>query len=215
MPDPVVPRIPHPTYNPEGDEDGDWMENPFDPEYNEALENVGRNRMLMLINTLLNESVVEAVYPDGVEHSIAVMKRKRFHVDQAYILRNYAIHSKEDFMHVVDNAVLTETRVKLFFDSLQVTRHGEALDEAGLRNAINVGIAGSTVTLGGMQLVPVTDEYDACVASNMNWAAWCNCEYSLDLMAQTVALHRCNTLKSLHTSDAVRQAEKDAARRNH
>lgn len=190
--------------------------NPLDPQWDIDMRAAAQKRGELVIQHLLRHAVRVISLPEG---DFAKRTAKRhFGEDAEYAaLFLWGLDGVVDYSLVAYDACLTERRVERCFRALRITKSSygvpEAIDQAPLKHVVNPGISSGTIKIGDEQLVSLTEEYDAAIAAGLNWLDWCNGGYALDFMAMTLALTRANNLKSLHTSDAVQEAAREAAKK--
>lgn len=110
---------------------------------------------------------------------------------------------------VIENVCLTESYVLKMFNSIPVLKYGVSIIDSQLQFTIKTGIEYPPVQIGNDILVNPIDEWNACVASGMNWSKWIKNKYSLEEMAVTVAIYRLNRLTELHSQDeSIKEQER-------
>ena len=203
-----VPMEEHPSFP------GEFMENPLDPAYEEAVKAAIRKRGELVVDCILRRACLVISLPEGdfIRRKIEREFGKQS-VEHALVAL-YCLDNMDDHANVAYNACLTERRVTKHLRALRITKTemgvAEPIDRAPLRHVVSVGISSGTIQIGSETLVSLSDEYDACVAAGCDWSAWCAGVYDLDFLSMTVALNRAAHYKALHSSDAVQEATKEA-----
>lgn len=118
-------------------------------------------------------------------------------------LKFYAVKSFTDKHLITRNALLNEHDVFDIFNSISVTRDGNDLLQAAIRNSINTNIEIHSLTIEGFTIVNPIDESRACKDFGLSWIDWLNCRISNKEKASVVALHRLDRYINSHQDDAV------------
>ena len=207
-----------PTYT---DDKGVEQENLFSPKYADALVVHQKNIELAMLEIMFTNCVVFN----------EEWKKTKQWIDCEYMINNQFILSKKNIplsflkFVVLDNiydqstlankVFLTETRVYDIFGTVSIQREGVDIHKAYLKNTIDTRIEVQPIFVGIHQLVNPLDEFNACVAGNMSWSKWYNCEYSLDEKASVVALSRLNRVRDIHSDDAIHiESERQSKKKN-
>lgn len=192
-----------------------WVENPSHPDYVEGLAlfqvqvaNYAFNKLLENITLKDNSVLLNKEWRKIYKRILQTSKDSEIN-EVVLFLKNFLIVDDNIKTEIINTVCLTETKVYEFFERFTITRFGENIHKVDLTNTINTGIAYTPVVIGKDLLVNPLDEWTACTSSNMNWERWLNNEYSLDVMALTIAVQRLNKLTQLHSDDEqVKQQNK-------
>lgn len=177
------------------------IENPDHPLYHTALSVYFTNKMMAFFTKLIQETVT---IKDKNDIKLPKNLRRTYPnlTDEFLFLRHIVFNDQEAQDRLVNNVVLTETRVHKVYSKIRILRGGIELEQHDLTNVINTNIQTEPIVVGSHQIVHPLDEYNACVSSNINWYEWQECKLSLDFMADTIALYRINKLVNMHSEDA-------------
>lgn len=211
----VIPKPP--IYE---DEDGKLHDNPFHPDYHDALavydlqrHHVALDGIVKLCLTL-NDKFNEADY---IEAFRILQINKLISINEtlsSWYIKNYVL-AESDLQFVISNTLLTETRVADIFNSIRVTRDGEDIHRKHIKNAISTNIETDAIVIAGHQLVSPLDEIKSAQFSMMNWQEWLRCDISLEEKATAVALYRLDRVVENHSNDVVQlHQEKESRKRS-
>lgn len=204
-----------PTYE---TDDGRIEENPFHPIYNDALAvyDLQRHQLALDAIVALCLSIKNIEYIE-YKPQFEVLKKsgildKRETIEQ-WVIKNYILTDK-DMYYIVQNTLLTESRVSGIFNSIRVTRDGINIHEAHVKNAISTNIDTDSIVVYGHQLVNPIDEIKACQFSMMQWLDWLDGKISLKAKATAIALYRLDRIIDTHNNDAVQIYQERESRKN-
>lgn len=192
------------------DDQDKWVENPHHPLYHDALSVYATRKELIVFDTLLHMAVIfdegyllNAEWKRQLE-MLSLQEVLPLYPDEKFsFLKYFALTEEEDKGNLTKNVLLTESLVYRTFSSIHVMRDAQPIHSAPLKNSVDTRIETQPIVIGGQQLVNPLDEYQACISSNMDWASWIRCEYSLPEKAATLALYRLNKIRDIHSEDAV------------
>ena len=176
-----------------------WIENPDHPDYHYALQ----LKQLSFSNAVYEHILSTCVEINGDYGKFINKRQLRTLVTKADKTRHVIdIFNKE--YDVIVACVLTEQLVQKYMDSVSIMRNGQNIYDVQITNALNTNIhvAPIFVVATGLQAVHPIDEFACVKSSGLNWNNWVNNEYSLDMMATTIALYRMAQVIDLHVNDA-------------
>ncbi|MCB1711782.1 MAG: hypothetical protein KDH96_04660 [Candidatus Riesia sp.] len=178
-----------------------WLENPMSAEYNTAVQLFDIERNKIIVDIVLNSCVKFNI--DQIDQNIInKITRTRLSEDINLAILKYVIfRSQVDVNNLIKNVLLTEHLVYKYITLIDVTRNGIPILEHKLRNPVNSHIEITPITIGMHELVNPIHEYNSCVESNLNWDKWLSNEYTLEMMAYTIAMYRLNKLIEVHQQD--------------
>lgn len=209
------PKVP--TYI---DNKGIVQENPFSQKYADALIVYQKTIELAMADVvLLNCIQFNPIWKTSQSWDICrhIMQTQTV-IDNSNLelsfLKYYVFPEYQDYSLLAQEAFLTETRVYDIFGTVHINREGVDIHKAYLKNTIDTGIEVQPLFVGIHQLVNPLDEFNACIAGNMSWSKWYNCEYSLDEKASVVALSRLNRIREIHSDDAIQIESERKNKRN-
>lgn len=182
-----------------------WVENPFNPDYpvamNVYLYNQGEARLNHILNSIALDGDIKI---NITKRQMELFNIMEHNLDPLYLFKKYVIFESNAAKEQLINLVcLTENRVYAYFENFIVERNDIPIMEHGLQNAINTNLEIAPLLVGTMQLVHPIDEYRIATASNINIMNWLNNEYSLDNMANIIALYRMNKIIESHNEDQI------------
>lgn len=213
IPEPKIPQVWDDTRN-------RYIENPFSPDYEDALEETALLRSEAVIDTLIEHGIT---YVDGMPSEgrwIYRLQRSRVtgQFTDRYDLDN-ELHRKilytkivaandSDYALLAQTACVTEESVDAIVNSFGMVRGGMPIDDYPLRFAIQTGISAGATRIGTATLTSAMDEFESCVGSGLDWNKWVHGVYDIEFMVYTVAISRALAKRNRHTDDA-RQIESE------
>lgn len=209
----VTPKVP--TYI---DEDGKVLDNPFSPQYNDAMavfdvirHQIANDAIIHKCIKLISKIDIERYRDSYLTLYESDLLAKSETLERWY-LKNFVL-TANDMTYIVQNTLLTEQRVAIIMNSIKVTREGIDIFKVNIKNAIQTRIEVDAIIVCGMQLVSPLDELKAAQNSMLNWQLWLSGDVSLEDKAVAVALFRLDKTIDLHSSDVVQQHQEREARK--
>ena len=194
-----------------------WVENINSPDYHQALQLYELSKGDAALNFIIDNYEIEEEHEINIKQKLMLELMRGSDESLEFAYKKYIIFGG-GLAELVNSVCLTEYRVYRYFAPLQATanRSGVDLLEYDLKFSINIATNMQPIHLAGMQLVHPLDEMVCCIDNNINFIEWNRNSYTLDEMAQVVAIWRLNKIVESHKSDEVaihQERETNKARR--
>jgi len=182
-----------------------WIDNPSDPQYISELQIYTLFCGEAALDYIIS---VQAETPEGQHHKLTeeenliVDSLASGEISREIAYKKYVLFA-DNLSKVVDEACLTEQRIMRFFRVLEnsAERKGDSLLLFPLKFSIDIATHIKPLVIAEQQIVHPTDELLCCSDSNIDWMLWLRNEFTLDEMAQTIAIWRLNKIIESHRSD--------------
>ena len=191
-----------------------WVDNPYHPDYVEALQLVQIERQEKAFLKLLKFGVISfnktteiisnwnKTYKNLKRNSL--MKKEMDSMSEDILILKYIVFiNNTDKTRLVEECLLCEDNIIRYMKLYNVTRNMDDIFTYPLKHSINTNVEWQQIQLYGRQLVHPLDEFNACVDVKLDWNLWCLNSYNKMFKEHTIALWRLNKIINSHQEDAI------------
>lgn len=207
----IVPKPQVPKYY--YDAQDRWIDNPNHPIYQAALHFNFIGKTLGVFDVIIDKCI-NLSNKNDISIKKSIIRENPDKTEEFLFLKYYVLTNDIDKSELINEILLTETAVYPIFNSITILRNGFNIHETNLRHSIPTGIEYKPFVVAGHQLVHPIEEYNACVESNINYMDWINCRFSIEQMAQTIAIYRLNRIVEAHSNDAKESYQESKSKQN-